>query len=85
MHAGWIGPERERGGVPHIDLRDGKVWIEHSGTEHPIIAGRFVESGIPRDRIVPGLRPPGARALTGSRPPDQRHRRATFHQSIGSP
>lgn len=64
VHAGWVGPRRVHGSVLHIDIRDGKVWIEHDGTEGPI-ATRIVEAGIPRDRLVLGSKPTEARPHTG--------------------
>jgi hypothetical protein len=35
----------------HIDLKDGKIWIQHDGTEEGI-ANRLVEAGAPREDIV---------------------------------
>lgn len=64
LHTGWVGVERVHGSVLHIDIRDGKVWIEHNGTEDPI-ASRLVEAGIPRDRIVLGFKLPEVRPHTG--------------------
>jgi hypothetical protein len=46
--------------VIHIDLRDGKVWIQHDGTEDGV-AGELVEAGIPRDRIVLAFHHPSKR------------------------
>jgi len=63
MQCGWIGLRRVHGSVIHIDIRDGKVWIQHDGTnEH--IAERLVERGIPRDHIVLGFHAPYKRPLT---------------------
>jgi len=64
LHTGWIGTQRVHGSVLHFDIRDGKVWIEHNGTEDPI-ATRLVEAGIPSDRIVLAFKHPSRRALTG--------------------
>ena len=36
MYAGWNGPYRIHGSVLHIDIRNGKVWIQHDGTEQGI-------------------------------------------------
>ena len=33
MYAGWNGPYRIHGSVLHVDIRNGKVWIQHDGTE----------------------------------------------------
>ncbi len=64
MYAGWNGLYRIHGSVLHIDLRDGKVWIQHDGTEEGI-AERLVAAGIPRDRIVLAFKPPDVRPHTG--------------------
>jgi hypothetical protein len=63
VYAGWNGPYRIHGSVLHIDIRNGKVWIQHDGTEDGV-AEEFVEAGIPRERIVLGFKPPEARPLT---------------------
>ena len=64
VHTGWIGDRRVHGSVLHIDIRDGRVWIEHNGTEDAI-GTKLVEAGIPRDKIVLGFQPPEARRHTG--------------------
>jgi hypothetical protein len=64
MHAGWNGPYRIHGSVLHLDIRDGKVWIQYDGTEEGV-AKRLVEAGIPRDRIVLAFKPPEIRPHTG--------------------
>ncbi len=47
-----------------MDLRDGKVWVQHDGTYHGI-ANDLVEAGIPKDHIVLAFKPPAVRHLTG--------------------
>jgi hypothetical protein len=64
MYAGWNGPYRIHGSVLHIDIRDGKVWIQHDGTEAGI-ADELVEAGIPHDRIVLAFKSPDIRPHTG--------------------
>jgi hypothetical protein len=63
MYAGWNGPYRIHGSVLHIDIRDGKVWIQHDGTEAGV-AEELVRAGIPRDRIVLAFKPPEIRPHT---------------------
>ncbi len=63
LHTGWIGSERVHGSVLHIDIRDGKVWIEHNGTEDPV-ATQLVEAGIPREKVVLAFKPPDVRQYT---------------------
>lgn len=63
LAVGWDGPRRIHGSIVHIDIIDGKVWIQRDGTEHGI-AEELVEAGIPRDRIVLGFRPADLRQYT---------------------
>ncbi len=63
LAVGWDGPRRIHGSIVHLDIIDGKVWIQRDGTEHGI-AEELVEAGIPRDHIVLGFRPPDLRQHT---------------------
>ena len=63
VYAGWNGPYRIHGSVIHIDIRDGKVWIQYDGTEDGV-AEELVKAGIPRDRIVLAFKPPEVRKYT---------------------
>jgi XisI protein len=56
MHIGWDGPRRVHGSIVHLDIRDGKVWVQYDGTSRPI-AEALVEAGIPREDIVLGFHP----------------------------
>ena len=64
LHIGRDGPRRVHGAVIHIDVIDGKIWIQHDGTS-PGVADELVEAGIPRDAMVLGFRPPRARQYSG--------------------
>jgi hypothetical protein len=64
MHVGWDGPRRVHGSVIHIDIIDGKIWIQHDGTA-PGVAKELVELGVPRDAIVLGFHPEYARQYSG--------------------
>lgn len=63
MYAGWSGPYRIHGSVLHIDIRDGKVWIQYDGMEDSI-AEELVEAGIPHEHIVLAFKPPEIRPYT---------------------
>jgi hypothetical protein len=39
----------------HVDIIDGKIWIQRDGTEEGI-ATELTKAGIPRERIVLGFR-----------------------------
>jgi hypothetical protein len=63
MHVGWDGQRRVHGCVIHIDIRDGKVWVQYDGTTRPV-AEELVAAGIPREDIVLGFHPPEVRRHT---------------------
>ena len=60
MIAGWENGKRVHGALIHIDIIDGKIWIQRDGTEDGV-AYELVEAGVPKDRIVPGFRSPARR------------------------
>jgi hypothetical protein len=64
MHVGWDGQRRVHGSVVHVDIIDGKVWIQYDGTSHPI-AEEMVAAGIPREDIVLAFHPAEVRVHTG--------------------
>lgn len=64
IHVGWDGQRRIHGCPIHIDIIDGKVWIQHDGTNMPI-ADELLEAGIPQADIVLGFHPADVRPLTG--------------------
>ncbi len=51
------------GVVLHIDIIDGKIWIQQDGTEIGS-ANELVELGVPRQGIVLGFDPPNLRQYT---------------------
>jgi hypothetical protein len=63
MEVGWDGKRRVHGSIIHIDIRDGKVWIEYNGTDAEI-GEELVAAGIPRQDIVLGFQPADVRPLT---------------------
>jgi hypothetical protein len=63
LQVGWDGRQRVHGSIIHIDIRDGKVWIEHNGTDARI-GEELVAAGIPRNDIVLGFQPAEIRPLT---------------------
>lgn len=64
MTVGWNGDRRIRGSILHIDLKDGKIWIQHDGTEVGI-ANELLEQGIPKEDIVLAFQAPFRRQFTG--------------------
>jgi hypothetical protein len=63
MSVGW-DKQRVHGSLIHIDLIDGKCWIQRDGTETGI-AHDLEAAGVPKSRIVLAFRPPEMRPQTG--------------------
>lgn len=63
VNVGWDMGRRVHGSLVHIDIIDGKIWIQRDGTEQGI-ANELVSAGIPRDHIVLGFRPAEVRPYT---------------------
>jgi hypothetical protein len=63
MHVGWDGARRVHGCVVHLDIRDGKIWVQHDGTSRPV-AEELLRAGIPREDIVLGFHPAEVRRHT---------------------
>lgn len=64
MSLGWQRVKRIHGCLIHIDIIDGKVWIQRDGTEYGI-ANELVDAGIPKEHIVLGFHEPNVRQHTG--------------------
>jgi hypothetical protein len=54
VHVGWRNYHRIYGCVVHLDIKDGKIWVQHNGTEFDISL-RLAEMGIPKQSIVNGF------------------------------
>ena len=63
MRVGWVGNERVHSTRMHIDIHDGKVWVQSNTTEINI-ADELMEAGIPREHIVLGFQAPFMRQFT---------------------
>lgn len=63
LSVGWNKLERIHGTILHLDIRDGKIWVQYDGTEEGI-ANRLVEYGVPREDIVLAFHPPYKRPYT---------------------
>ena len=60
---GWDNGIRVYSVLVHIDLMDGKVWIQQDNTEEGV-ATELVQAGIPSDCIVLGFQPAELRKYT---------------------
>jgi hypothetical protein len=63
MIVGWLDDKRIHGCLIHIDILNGKLWIQRDGTEHSI-AGELIKAGVPKDLIVLGFHPAEIRQYT---------------------
>jgi hypothetical protein len=65
MSVGWEGTIRRiHGCLAHLDIIDGKVWIQRDGTEDGI-AYDLEAAGIPKSDIVPAFHSESVRPHTG--------------------
>jgi XisI protein len=63
MNVSWNGFKRVYNCYIHLDIKDGKIWIQRNWTEDDLAAD-LVEMGVPREDIVLGLQPPFKRPYT---------------------
>jgi hypothetical protein len=63
ISVGWDGQRRVHSCVLHIDIKDGKIWIQRDGIEEGI-ANRLVEAGVPKSDIVLAFQSPFQRRFT---------------------
>jgi XisI protein len=63
LHTGWRENRRTHGCSLHLDIKDGKIWIQHDGTEIGI-ATQLLELGVPPNDIVLAFHSPNMRKFT---------------------
>lgn len=64
VNVGWQDDwHRVYGTVIHIDIKDGKLWIQWDGTDDAV-AAELLERGIPKSDIVIGFHAPYKRQFT---------------------
>ena len=63
MNVGWDGHRRVYGCVLHLDIQDGKIWVEQNMTEMRV-AQELVARGVKKDDIVLGFQAPDMRQYT---------------------
>jgi hypothetical protein len=61
MLVGWEGIRRVHGCLIHVDIRDGKIWIQRDGTERGV-ARDLIDAGVPREQIILAFQMREARA-----------------------
>jgi len=63
VHVGWQNQRRIYGCTIHIDIKAGKIWLQHNATEIEIDK-QLVSAGIAKEDIVLGFHPPFMRQFT---------------------
>ena len=61
---GWEGKERVYGCSIHLDIQEGKIWIQVNNTEWDL-GQALVDLNVPKDDIVIGFHPPYLRQYSG--------------------
>jgi hypothetical protein len=64
LDMGWEELKRVYNCFIHLNIKDGKIWIQRNMTEIDL-AQELVEMGVPKEDIVLGLHPQYKRPLTG--------------------
>ncbi|MEC4893804.1 MAG: XisI protein [Oscillatoria sp. PMC 1051.18] len=64
LHLGWNNQQRIYAVIIHLEVREGKVWIQQNTTDFSV-AEELLERGIAREDIVLGLKPAFVREYTG--------------------
>jgi len=60
---GWEGQDWIHSCIIHIDIKNGKIWLQWNGTEDDIAAD-LVTMGVPKEDIVLGFQSPFMRKFT---------------------
>lgn len=63
IYVGWKGSHRVYGIVLHVDIIDGKIWVQQDGTEAGI-ANKLVDRGVDKQQIVLAFNSPTLRQYT---------------------
>lgn len=64
MNVGWDGDRRVYGCILHLDIKQGKIWVEQNMTEMRI-GQKLVEQGVLKEDIILGFQAPEMRQYTG--------------------
>lgn len=66
LQVGWHGEERTYGCSLHLDIKDGKIWIQRDWIDvEGGIAGELMAHGVPKEDIVLGFQAPYKRPYSG--------------------
>ena len=60
----WDKSRHHHGCLIHVEIIDGKVWVQRDGTEDGV-TDELVQAGIPKEEIVLDFHEPSVRPYTG--------------------
>ncbi|MGH9845167.1 MAG: XisI protein [Blastocatellia bacterium] len=63
LREGWVGPRHINLNVVHVEIINGKVWVQVDNTDQAI-ARKLHQAGIPKSDIVLGFQPATVRPHT---------------------
>jgi len=63
LHVGWENECRVHYAALHLDIINGKIWIQDDRTNRPV-ADALLEAGVPHEDIVLAFHPPEVRQYT---------------------
>jgi hypothetical protein len=63
MDVGWDRTGRVHAVVFHLNIREGKIWVEWDGTEYSVTQ-ELLDAGVPKEDIVLAFYRPERRSLT---------------------
>lgn len=63
VHIGWDGSRRIHAMTVHLQILNGKIWIQYDGTNRPV-ADALLEAGVPKEDIILGFQPEYVRQYT---------------------
>lgn len=61
---GWENGKRVYYPIFHLDIRDGKIWVQEDATDFDLV-GELERRGVAKTDIVLGFQPPYKRLLSG--------------------
>ena len=64
LDIGWDKHRRVHHSVVHLDIVDGKIWVQRDGTNRPVV-DELEAAGVPKEDIVLAFHSPERRKLTG--------------------
>jgi len=64
VNVGWKDQSRTYGNPVHIDIKEGKIWVQRDMTDYRIVE-ELLEKGVPKEDIVLAFHAPYKRPHTG--------------------